>query len=343
MLPNAMTEPIPETPFVEGIRKRPAMYVGSTELFGFINYLVCPIAMLLANGAKRISVTIDDAINVTADTPIPIEAIDGRISPFEQIQSGVPGHSFEGTVLNALSKELAVTVVTSASTHELHYQQGKRIRDNIVQAGGSVGTFMRFVPDASIFTVTSVSSAIFESYFRRLSFLHAGVSFLFTTASETKTFCAENGLSDLFTAVSSPYQIMHAPIQVTGIDGALTMKLVMAYHSWSEDRLWCFINNGRAVQGGTHETGLRRALTRLRKQLSRPNKIGNGVVAVVSFQYPHAVWEGCIKSKIGNPELEWMVYRLVVDRTVEWVHGHPDVEKQIQDLQIFQFPEGWSS
>lgn len=333
---------IREMSLVEGIRKRPAMYVGTTGLFGFVNYLVCPIALLLAHGAKRISVAVGDAFEISSDAPITIQHVEGRIAPFEEIRSTGGGHSFEGTVLNALSSELAVSVMTEHRTEELRFTKGIRTLEQAAETLNVIsGTTLRFKPDIDIFTVTQIDSTIFESYFRRLSFLHGGTQFSLTLGSETKTFLSANGITDLFTAISSPYQLMNEPIHISGNHGKLHLELIMAYQSWSDNHLWCFINNGRAVEGGTHEQGLLDALKRLKKKLSLPQHYSNGVVAVASLRYPDAVWEGCIKARIGNPELKAMVSQLVVDETVKWAQKHPNIVAQIQQLQIFQFPDAW--
>jgi hypothetical protein len=104
---------------LQAIRRRPAMYVGSTALFGFINYLVCPVALLLAHGAKRIDANVNDGLEISSDALIQVERTDGGlIAPFQEIRSAGAGHSFEATVLNALSQELHVSVNTGLCTPE---------------------------------------------------------------------------------------------------------------------------------------------------------------------------------------------------------------------------------
>ena len=117
---------------------------------------------------------------------------------------------------------------------------------------------------------------------------------------------------------------------------------MFAYHSSREHALWCFINNGRAFEGGTHEKGFIDALKQLYRKLKLP-KLGdahrNGVVGVLSLQYPDAVWEGCIKAKIGNKELHPLVRDWVVRETMKWARDRPDVAEQLRHLEAFQFPD----
>ncbi|MDB5337664.1 MAG: gyrase subunit [Planctomycetaceae bacterium] len=329
--------------YAESIRLRAPMYVGSKDLFGLINYLVCPVALSLSQRATAIAVTVDEAITVQSDAPLAMRLVDGRLAPFEEITLKTDRHSYEATVLNALSEELTVCVRTAQHTERACFQKGILISHEVTAAESQeLGTTLRFKPDPEIFQITEVSAAIFLSYFRRLSFLHSGTRFSFTAGGTTQHFYTENGIRDLFQSITAPYQLMHQPIHFVGQEGLLRLELSMAYHSWSDHHFWCFINNGRAVQGGTHEDGLLLALKQLKKKLKLPEHFHNGMIAVASIQYPEAVWQGCIKAKIGNPELKSMVAKLVVSETEKWLQDQPAVASQIAKLQTFQFPEAWS-
>lgn len=340
-------KPIAELSTIEAVRKRPGMYVGSTAFFGFINYLVCPIVLLLGQRPTRIAVSLAEGrFIIESDVALPIEEISGgRISPFEEIPNVAQGHGFEGTVLNALSERLTVEVQNEDRTETLAYRRGFRgSRCATARDSNGPKTKLTFEPDASIFTVTDLSPAIFKSYLRRLSFLHRGVRFSISFGDETEEFYAERGVVDLFAAVSAPYQLLHEPIHIAAEEGSLLLEAVFAFHSWKERGLWCFINNGRAVEGGTHEKGLDDALDQIYRGFKLP-KVSkahrNGVVGIMSIRYPDTVWEGCIKAKIANPELREMVCKLVVASTANWLQSRPDVARQLQDIQTFQFPEAW--
>ena len=104
--------------------------------------------------------------------------------------------------------------------------------------------------------------------------------------------------------------------------------------------------NGRAVQGGTHERGLKDAFGQIHDKLKirRSSKYGrNGIVALMSIIYPDVVWGGCIKASIGSPELREIVSRLVVTNVLSWIDSHPEVAEELKQLQIFQFPDVWYS
>jgi DNA gyrase subunit B len=335
---------------VEAVRKRPGMYVGDKAFFGFIQYLVCPVALLLSRRATRVAVAVDvDGFVVESDAVVPIrESASGRLLPFENMSDpdSEPGHHFEGTVLNALSERLTVEVRNGGRLEALAFRRGVRESRREAEAGAEGGgTILRFAPDASIFTVLDLSPEIFRSYLRRLSFLHRGVRFSLAAGGEVREYYAGRGILDLFEAVAAPYQILHEPVHFAAEEGDLRIETAFAYQSWSNHAMICFINNGRAVEGGTHEQGLKDALDRLYRDLKLPKAsktYRNGVVGVTSIRYPGAVWEGCIKARVGSPELREKVRDLFLRGASDWLEAHPDVARRFPHLRTFQFPDAWS-
>lgn len=330
---------------VESIRKRPGMYVGSVDFFGFVHYLVCPFSLLLSRRPSWIDVTATaSGFVLESDALLVLEAKDDdKIFPFDSFDGpNFGGQGFEGQVLNALSETLEVRASASGTARELSYCKGQRI-SSIASPSDETGTRLSFAPDTSILTVTEISPMVFESYLRRMSFLHRGVRFRLTVGEQTQEFFSSRGIRDLFDSISSPYQLLHEPVHITAEEGELRLELVFAHQSWTDDLTWCFINNGRAVQGGTHEDGLRQGLRKLRTKLKLPKHFSNGVVAVMSIIYPNTVWQGCIKAKVGNPELKEMVSRLVVEQTMEWFKTNPEVLEQVKQLRTFSFPDAWYS
>jgi DNA gyrase subunit B len=332
---------------VESIRKRPAMYVGSLDFFGLIHYLVAPVAMLLERRPSRIAVAAADGDYVIeSDAVLPIEEpLGGPLIPFEGSPISDHGIGLEGLILNALSERLTVEIRRGDRSDILAFRRGMRASRNATHSPSSgPGTTLRFVPDPSILTVTELSPAVFRSFLRRLSYLHRGVRFSLALEGPEEYY-SERGIVDLFTAVAAPYQILHEPIHIKSEDGTF-FEAVIAYHSWTEIGLLSFINNGRAVEGGTHEAGFRDALEQISNEfLRQPSRSGrrNGVLAVVSIRYPEAVWQGCIKAKVGNPELRGMVRDQVVRQATRWLQDRPDVVRQLKHITTFQFPDFWMS
>lgn len=339
--------PFDESSPVEAVRKRPQMYVGSLGFFGFVQYLVCAMALLLERRPSRVAVArADGQFVMECDAALAIEELpDGRLSPFENPACEGPGLGFEGTVLNALSERLTVEIAGEPRGETLAFRRGAR-ESHEAAAGdaGTPSTRLRFVPDASIFTVTEVSPTIFQSYLRRLSFLHPETRFSIDLGGQTREYSAGRGIVDLFDSIAAPYQLVHEPIHIVADEGRLQLEAVLAFHSWTERQVWCFVNRGRAIDGGTHEQGLHDALDRLdrawhRTRGRKPPR--NGVVGVMSIVYPDAVWEGCLKEKVGNPELRGLVRELVVRGATEWLQRRPEAAAQLRDLERFHFPDIW--
>jgi DNA gyrase subunit B len=326
----------------EAVRKRPAMYIGSTGYFGLIQYLVYPVATMLFEGARRISATtVSGMFQISSDIRLAVSDENGLIKPFQHIE-GLDWHLYGCTVLNALSEALHVSIKTSQTSEDLSFARGKLVsRESTIGNQADVGTTITFKPDRKIFNILQVSPMIFESYFRRLSYLHAGVAFSLQLGENIQEFYTDNGILDLFTAISSPYQLMHEPIHIVGRKDSLKLEMVLAYHSWRDDKWWCYINHGRAAEGGTHEKGLFAGVARLKKRMGLHDDFPNGVLAVASIHYPDAVWEGCIKAKVKNPELRTMVSQLVLDEGLKWLEHHPDVKQQIPTITTFEFPDIW--
>ncbi|GAB4460109.1 MAG: hypothetical protein OHK0029_23590 [Armatimonadaceae bacterium] len=320
------------------------MYVGNGGFFGFIHYLVCAVSLLLSQRPNQLSVTVmEDGFRVEADTLLPMQSF-----PFEKISESFP-RSFEATVLNALSETLSVEIQNAGIIETVRYKQGLRHTQHSLPGGESVGerTVLLFSPDRTIFSAVSLSPEILTSYLRRLSFLHSGVRFILTDHRGTQEFCAERGIIDLFTAVASPYQILHQPLHLIAHEGSVYLECVFAFHSWSDEVLWCFINNGRAVSGGSHQSGFQRALGLLRrrlypKQSSLPVR-DNGIIGVLSVHSPSAIWAGCLKDRISDPALEKIVARLIFREAMAWLQAHPEEARHLTQITTFSFPDGWAA
>ena len=337
---------------IESIRKRPRMYVGNAGFFGFIQYLVDPVSLLLGGRPSRLTVSVGEGeFVVEADVALRIVATSaGKLAPFEECGEETGGLGFDGIVLNALSERLEVEIREGERVETLSFRRGVR-ESHRVGTGPKEGprTTLRFAPDHSVLGVASLSPTVFESYLRRLSFLHRGVRFSLEIGGERRDYLAEGGIVDLFDSVAAPYQLLHEPIRIAGEDGPLRLELIFAHQSWTGNALWCFINKGRAVEGGTHEAGLDDALNQLHREWrppDPPDRAGrdrNGVVGVLSLGYPGVVLEGCLKAWVSNPELRGMVRELVLRLAREWIRDRPEVADQIRVMQRFDFPEIWST
>ncbi len=339
---------LPETD-VEHVRRRPAMYIGQTDFFGVIQYFVTAVNFFLNRNAKQIRVTLDGSeIEVASEIEIEDElSRSAGASCFEQFRHDWAHGGYDGPLINGLSECLVVTTAAQSSVKRIVFRSGERVQDssNADVPSDLEGSSLRFRPDWSIFTCDEVSPYNFVSFFRRLSYLHPSVCFHLHAEGETMDFSSPGGIRSLFDVVATPYQVLHRPIHIEHSDDTIRVEAVWAYHSWSNDLGFSFINNGRAAEGGTHELGRELAFESLSKKLDAPRDFSgnrlNGIVYVMSIYYAGAVWYGCVKEKIKNPELEALVSSILVDNSLRWVNSHPDVAAQIPHLRRFNFPDIW--
>jgi DNA gyrase subunit B len=324
---------------IEAVRKRPGMYVGSAGFFGLINYLVSPFNLNLAAGAERISASLSDgAFRIDSDVAIEVvDAGDGMLRPFETPLIG--GHSLHGCILAALSENLAVTTSHDGLRRTLAYSRGELRSDVEQPSDGSDFTSFAFSPDPTIFTVLNLSPSVFDSYLRRMSYLHPKVRFQFGVGKDLTDYYSENGLPDLFRAITSQYQILHSPIHFRASDGDLQLEMIFAYQSWTGNVLWSFVNGGRAAEGGTHEVGLTKALARFPKMAGF--ECPAGTLALMSIYYSGVTYEGCVKEKVSTPELTERVDRLATEQLEFWISRNSSECDFLRSMERFQFADIW--
>jgi topoisomerase IV subunit B len=318
------------------------MFIGSTAYLGLIHYVAEPVTMLLREPSGTTWLNVSETgvgYVVESDGVIRIEEVKGnKIHVFEFLE---PPECGDAVILNALSEYLDVCSSASGVARRLRFERGVRKVD---EKGGSAETSTRlaFAPDPSIFESTKLPPAVIESFLRRLSFLHPGVRFRYLGADGTREYHAPGGIAELFAALASPVQLVSPPIHIQVAEQNLHLELIFAYHSWTQNTLCCFINTVRAVGGGTHEKGLVDAFEQLPPPLGvkqSPYDEHNGVVAVMSVDYPEAAKMGSQREFIGNPELRDMVSRLVVNGVLAHVAARPDLARELTRTWMFPHPE----
>lgn len=336
---------------IAGVRRRPGMYVGSSGFCGFIHYLVGGVNLNLAGAPSWL--TISNArgrITIESDADLALEqAKDGAVIPFERFgrKKRAVGLGIDGVVLNALSESLSVEATSRERRWSLECRSGCRKSLGIRKAAGKeTSSRISFAPDRTILANDPISPYNFHSYVKRLSYLNPDVRFSTTIGGRRRVYHSVKGIRDMFEAVFAPFQILHEPIHFRVVEDDLDLELVVAFQSWYNDFCWTFVNNGRAVQGGTHEKGLAAGLKAFRSKMNfaeKSSKIDNGIVGIMSLHSPRIVWEGCLKARIGDPELTKIVRRLVVTNCLKWVDEHVDVAAQLREIDTFQFLDVWPS
>ena len=362
---------------LEAVRKRPGMYIGSTSSAG-LHHLVWEIVdnsidEALAGFATHIEIDItkENHIRVTDDgrgIPVDIQEKTGRPAVetvFTVLHAGgkfggggykVSGglHGVGASVVNALSTDLTVQVFKDGNIYEQSYKRGAVLDDlKIIGKTDKHGTSVYFVPDPEIFQETTV----FEfdklaNRVRELAFLNKGLKLTITDYRPEepvrKSFCYEGGIKSYVEHLNKSKQVLfEEPIYVEGEQDGIQVEVAMQYTSGYHTNLLSFTNNIHTYEGGTHESGMKTALTRVindyarRQKLMKENEeklsgedVREGLTAVVSIKHPDPQFEGQTKTKLGNSEARTITDRLFSTHFDKFLMENPQVARKIVEKGI---------
>ncbi len=329
---------------IASIRKRPGMYLGGTDFFGYIQYIVSAFDLLLDHDATWIELDIGKNLHIASDANIQVYInAENQLQPFEAFESlGTNQDVIDGAILTALSDYLNVVISDGSSETRLQYKAGERqIFEQHSAIGSEPGIKMHFAPDPAVFSVTNASPTVLQSYCSRTVCLHPGVAVRIKLGDNIIQYYSEKGIEDLFTAIATPYQILHQPINISESKGELKVQAVFAFHSWSENHIWSYANCGRVPDGGTHEAGMLNAISQFHSNLQNSHPVGVGILAVLAIEYPDVTYKGCIKSRIGNPELVDLVDELISRGIERWIANHSEEAEHLRRIERFQFALFW--
>lgn len=318
---------------IQAIRRRPKMYVGSTDLFGLMHYLAESIKIMLVRQAREIELTIaNEEFRLASDATFNFKSEDLLPSLFEQIYA--PGNGTIPALLNALSDGLKIATTSALKTETICYRKGERIsRDFQTGEAGESGTTLVFKPDGSLFSVTRIPRGMIVSYLRRMSYLHPGVRFSFKDDQSSHLFYSANGLLDLFEAMAAPYPLFHQPVHLKAEVEELSLELVFAYQQGKDNRLISFMNGLPALEGGTHEEGLREAFPAINSALGLPADFPYGWLAVASLQYAEVCWDGEQRQKVSfHPDMKEQLRAGVIREAEQWAGRNPEIVAEMQSI-----------
>ena len=326
---------------IEHVRLRPSMYIGSTDFFGTIHYLVDAINLILQHSPGVLEISSSaDGFTMRSDIVLPIhENENGLRFPFECFRQDGNRAISHGPLVMALSDVFVYSELSEDGHRQFAYRNGSRLETETEECPAGFRSQIRFAPDHAILKPVAISNYNFVSYLSRLSYLHPSTRFSFDDNGKKHVFHSENGLMDMFVGVAGPYQLVHEPIHIRVSKGDFSLEFIFAFQSWSSDVCTAFVNKGRAVEGGTHQTGLDRAIEHLKNKTFETR---NGLVGLLSIQHPDVQWVGCIKAKIGNPELDSLVFDSIVGETNTLLSNRSDLVEQIRSVRIFPFPDIWA-
>src|SRR6476620_10984383 len=367
---------------MEAVRKRPAMYIGSTGELG-LHHLVYEVVdnsvdEALAGYAHEISVTIhiDNSITVVDDgRGIPVDSmeIDGEKVPaaqvvmtklhaggkFDSSSYKVSGglHGVGVSCVNALSEELELEIQRDGFTWEQSYSEGEP-KTKLKKTGPAkkTGTKVHFKPDTTIFTATEYNFDTLAQRLRELAFLNKGLLITLTDerttdpkTGEPKTaeFKYNGGIAEFIKHLNRGKQVLHdKPIYMEAERGGVVMEIGLQYNDGYSESVFSFANNINTVDGGTHLSGFRTALTRTInyagqqmglfkdvKENLTGDDVREGLVAVISVKLPQPQFEGQTKGKL-NSDIAGIVTAFLNERLGAFFEQNPPVARKIINKAI---------
>lgn len=363
---------------LEAVRKRPGMYIGSTSERG-LHHLVWEIVdnsidEALAGYANQIEVIIekDNWIKVTDNgrgIPVDIQEKMGR--PAVEViltvlhaggKFGGGGYKVSGglhgvgsSVVNALSEDLEVYVHRNDTIYHQAYKKGVPQFDlKEVGSTDKTGTVIRFKADGEIFTETTVYNyETLQKRIRELAFLNKGISITLRDEREDveqreDTYHYEGGIKSYVELLNENKETIHEePIYIHQTKDDVEIEIAMQYNSGYATNLLSYANNIHTYEGGTHEDGFKRALTRILNSYGTQSKIikddkerlsgedtREGLTAVVSIKHGDPQFEGQTKTKLGNSEVRQIVDRLFAEHFERFLYEHPNVARIVVEKGI---------
>ena len=350
------------------------MYIGTTSNRG-LHHLVWEIVdnaidEALAGYCTHIEVTIEKNNSITVKDdgrgiPVDIHPKTGK-STVETVYTvlhaggkfGGGGYKVSGglhgvgaSVVNALSTYLEVKVYKNGHVYYQKYTNGGHPVEDLKIIGecdeNRTGTTVTFLPDPSIFQETTVFDyEILRNRLRELAFLNRGLRITLyddREADKKESFCYEGGIREYVALLNKSKQPIHNTIiDVTGQEGDIMLEVALQYNETYSSSIYSFVNNITTPEGGTHEDGVRMALTRILNKYAQSSglmknnddsltgdDVREGLTMIVSIKHPNPQFEGQTKTKLGNSEVRGIANRIFSINLERFLMEHPDEAKII--------------
>ena len=363
---------------LEAVRKRPAMYIGDISEKG-LHHLVNEtvdnsIDEAMAGYCTDIEVTINEDISITVEDNgrgIPVDeheklhksALEVVMTvlhaggKFDKGSYKVSGglHGVGVSCVNALSTHMMSQVFRGGKIYQQEYEKGKPLYPvKVIGETDKRGTRQQFWPDPTIFTTTLYKWDIIASRMRELAFLNAGIKITLTDLrpdEEGKTkqmvFHAKDGLKEFVRYVDRHRtHLFDDVIYLKTEKQGIPIEIAIMYNTDYSENIHSYVNNINTIEGGTHLTGFRMALTRtlkayaegeptIAKQIEKakveiaPEDFREGLTAVISIKVAEPQFEGQTKTKLGNSEVQGAVQQAVNEALTDYLEEHPDEAKKI--------------
>jgi len=354
---------------LEGVRKRPAMYIGSTGKEG-LHHLVYEVVdnavdECLAGACNAIKVTLNKDGSVTVEDngrgmPVDVHPVYKKSAmeiivtklhaggKFDKKAYAVSGglHGVGISVVAAVSKKMIVEVKKNGKIYSQSYKIGKPIGSVKISGKcvkGETGTTVTFWPDDTIFSVTDFDFNTLTTRFREVCFLNAGLRIIFKDEKTGKKedFHYEGGLTEFVKWLNKTRTGLHKPIYFKKEHNKTVVEISIQYTESYNENIHGFVNTINTVEGGTHIIGFKTALTRVindyaaakgilkKGEKLQGDDVREGLTAVVSLRLQEPQFEGQTKTKLGNSEVKGIIDSITTTALSEFFEENPAIGRKI--------------
>jgi len=358
---------------LEGVRKRPSMYIGSTGKDG-LHHLIYEavdnsVDEALAGFCKLIKITLNKNGSATIEDNgrgIPVGLHPGLKIPAVQValtklhaggkfdkKSYVISGGLHGvgiSVVNALSKKLIIEIKRDGKIYEQEYSRGKA-KGNLKVVGKCSsdvsGTKITFFPDDEIFSILKFDEKVLETRFREIAFLNAGLKIILTNEekNEKEEFFYSGGLIEFVKWINKSKEILHKPIYFKREVDHTIIEIAIQYNSGYKENIFGFVNTINTVEGGTHISGFKTALTRVINDYTKKkgllkngsltgDDVREGLTVVINTKISNPQFEGQTKTKLGNSEIKGFVDSIVTSALSEFFEENPSIARKIANKAL---------
>src|SRR6185295_16933559 len=357
---------------LEGVRKRPGMYIGDTDDGSGLHHMVHEVVdnavdESLAGHCDRIDVTIhiDNSVTVTDNgrgIPVEFHPTEKRPTPevvmtvlhaggkFDQESYKVSGglHGVGISVVNALSEWLEMEIKQEGQVYQQRYQRGKP--EAPLEVTGKTkkhGTKITFKPDVEIFETVEFSFDILAQRLGELAFLNKGLEITLADERTEKRqeFCHKGGIISFVDHLNENKGPVHKPVYIEREKNGIFLEAALQYNEGYSENIFSFANNINTRDGGTHLSGFKTALTRCVNSYASANNllkdesitgedVREGLTSVISVKLPNPQFEGQTKAKLGNSEAKGIVEAAVNEALGEFFEENPPIARKIVDKAL---------
>ena len=359
---------------LEAVRKRPAMYIGDVGKRG-LHHLVYEVVdnsidEAMAGYCEKIIVTFNQDGSVTVEDDgrgIPVDMHKEENRPalevvmtvlhaggkFDKGSYKISGglHGVGVSVVNALSERLWVEVKRDGKIHRQDYKIGDPQNEvHVTGTAKKTGTKVCFFPDNTVFKTIDFKYDIIAERLRELAYLNRGLEIVLkderTEEGETDIFKFSGGLSDFVKYLDEHNNPLHNKIiKVNKEDGEVPVEVAMRYGNTYNENILTFVNNINTIEGGTHLSGFRSALTRAMNNHATKNNLikakknekitlsgedfREGLTAIISIKVAEPQFEGQTKTKLGNGDVKGIVDTVVYEGILDFLEQNPSIGRRV--------------